>query len=333
MVVARFVASRAVGLASSSARLLVATLLGAWLVSGCNALDPALLERLRSPIEMPPVDSGTDESPPETPCVATGFERCNALDDDCDEEIDENADVSCVALNAMTMCGSEGRCLTLGCKPGFLDCNERSDDGCEHPAADGPCDMCSGPSCGGMDAGPDAAPPEDAEVEDAADELDAEVDESDACVPQAEVCDGQDNDCNDQVDETAECALERCVDTAPSYRGEECDRCVCEKCGAYTDDCQDNPNATWAMQCRAVLECYVVEARAGNCNGADCYGVGGGPCAAEINLAAGGTSGTDTGPAIGGGCTATDPPTTACMAATNYRDHCTLDLCETECAQ
>ena len=309
--------------------------LGIWcgsVLSACNAFDASALESLQSPIQRPVRDAGHGDAAAAPDCVVTSvFENCNGLDDDCNGSVDEGADVACVTLNALTACTSSGHCVTLACKPGYLDCNDTKEDGCEHPEEEGPCPSCDGEVCiddAGMDAGPE--PVEDAEVEDAAPE--AEVPPEDACVEHAETCDGEDNDCDDHVDETTECAIERCVATVPSYRGEECDRCVCEKCGAYTDDCQDNSNATWVTQCRAVLECYVVEERAGNCNGSDCYGVGGGPCAAEINIAAGGTSETDTSAAVGGGCTATDPPTTACMAAANYRDHCTLDLCADECA-
>jgi hypothetical protein len=305
-------------------------------LSACQAFDASKLDILLSPIDTPPVDAGGRDTGVDEPCTTFKAEVCNNLDDDCDDKVDENADESCFQPQSSSVCSDEGRCIVVSCDTGYVDCNDLGSDGCEHLAADGPCpneceEMCfDAGDDSGQDSGPDEPDePEDAEVEDAAE--DAAIDEPDACVEQPEACDGMDNDCDDKVDETAECAIERCVDTVPSYRGEACDRCVCEKCGAQRAECQEHPNATWREQCRDVLECYVVQARAGNCDGADCYATG--ACSAEINIAAGGVDGDDGSGAIGGNCTWVNPPTHACMGATRYRDQCTLDLCEAECAQ
>jgi hypothetical protein len=311
-----------------------ACVLSAGLLGACQAFDPGALDMLLSPVDTPEIDAGRD-SDAAVPCTSGMAEVCNGLDDDCDDTIDEKADEACFQPQSTSVCATGGRCLVVSCDPGYVDCNNLDVDGCEHSAASGPCpneceEMCID---GGQDSGSDD-PPEDAAVEDAAVEEageDAEIGEPDACIELPEVCDDMDNDCDDAVDETTECAIERCVDTTPSYRGEECDRCVCEKCAAQRANCQDQMNATWRMQCRAVVECYVVEDRAGNCgSNHDCYGTG--ACSGEINIAAGGADADDASAAIAGGCTPTNPPTTACMGATNYRDGCTLNLCETECA-
>ena len=311
---ARSVTFMACGLAYASASLLTA----------CNAFDPGVLDRLQSPIESPRDAGRSDSGPLEEPCTL-GFELCNGKDDDCDDAIDENADVACVQPHADTVCATGGRCVRLSCEDGWADCNRTPSDGCEYDEGEnGPCPTCTGSECEpAMDAGekPDAESP----VEDAA--VDAEVIDaaSDACVATAEACDGADNDCDDKVDEIAECEIQRCIATTPSYRGAQCDRCVCERCANLVDACQHSENATWQNQCRDVIECYVVEGRAGNCPDGDCYGVGSGPCAAEIQAAAGGGN-------IASNCEATTPPTTACMAATNYRDQCTNTACMNECA-
>jgi hypothetical protein len=293
-------------------------------LAACNAFDPSVLERL-SPIENPR-DAGGRDAGQEQPCTV-GFETCNGEDDDCDDEVDENADVACVQPNAEAMCAA-GRCVRVSCDDGWADCNSSDADGCEHDEENGPCSSCTGIDCepemdAGRDPEPDAETPEDAAVDA---ELDAEVDEgNDACVAMAETCDDEDNDCDGRTDEGSACDVERCIETTPSYRGAACDRCACEKCAGLVNSCQRNPDSTWQGLCRDVIECYVVETRAGNCPDGDCYGIGGGPCVEEIDSAAGGGN-------VAANCTPTSPPTTACMAAGNYRDQCTESVCADECA-
>lgn len=322
------------GARSAWIRCVSACVLSAGPLSACQAFDPSRLDILLSPSDPGPVDAGTRDTGVDEPCVFKA-ETCNNLDDDCDDKIDENADEACFQPQSSSMCSDDGRCIIESCDMGYVDCNDLDSDGCEHLEASGPCPSECEEMCfdAGQDAGPDE--PKDAAIEDAAIEdaaQDAEIEEPDACVAQPEVCDDRDNDCDDKVDETAQCAIERCVATTPSYRGEECDRCVCEKCGAQRADCQEHPNATWRLQCRDVVECYVVEDRAGNCGGnSDCYGTG--ACSAEINIAAGGANGDDASGAIAGNCTPVDPPTHACMGATSYRGECTQTLCGAECAE
>jgi hypothetical protein len=297
-------------------------------LSACEAFDSSKLEALLTPIDTPD-DDQPDSGPGDEPCTPKA-ERCNGKDDDCDDEIDEQADEACMQPMASSVCASGGRCVIVSCADGYVNCNGEDDDGCEHDSVDGPCPMaCTMCQDAGSDAGDDAGPKEDGAIEPVPD---AEVDASDACIEQDEICDGEDNDCDDAVDETTECAIQRCVATEPSFRGEACDRCVCEKCNQQRVNCQANQDATWRQLCTAVVECYVREDRAGNCGeDSDCYATG--ACTGEIHLAAGGADENDNGPAVAGGCTSTNPPTTACQAVSNYRDECTLDLCATECAQ
>jgi hypothetical protein len=300
-------------------------------LSACEAFDSGKLQALLMPIESPdagdPPDSGTDG-----PCMPRP-ELCNGKDDDCDDKVDEQADEACMQPMANSVCASGGRCVVVSCADGYLNCNGDSYDGCEHDATDGPCPMvctmCEDAGSDAGDAGDDAGPKDDGAVEPVPD---AEVDASDTCTEMDEVCDGEDNDCDDAVDETPECAIQRCAATTPSYRGEACDRCVCEKCNSQRLNCQANQDETWRKLCTDVVECYVVENQAGNCgDNQDCYATG--ACSGAIHLAAGGVDANDNIPAATGGCAATNPPTTACQAVTNYRNECTLGLCATECAQ
>ena len=112
--------------------------------------------------------------------------------------------------------------------------------------------------------------------------------------------------------------------TPPATR--ENGRCVCEK--AARSGAEGQSTRTDGRRNAARLECYVVHR--GNCGGLV-------PTATTpaqlgvINISRR-ADGDDASGAIGGNCTPVDPPTHACMGATSYRDECTLDLCEAECA-
>ena len=119
-----------------------------------------------------------DDCDDANPAVYWGaMERCNGLDDDCDEVVDEDFDLdndiencgncghACNFNNGSGACQG-GHCVLTGCYGGFFDANQIPDDGCE----------CS-PS-----------------------------------VPPDEVCDGLDNDCNGTVDDgMAGCAAGVCM--------------------------------------------------------------------------------------------------------------------------
>ena len=99
---------------------------------------------------------------PALTCTALGDEVCNALDDDCDGNVDEDfdfmtnirhcggCDQPCQAANTQTVC-EEGTCKATECFPGFADLDHEA--GCEYrcpvfPAIDEDCngvdDDCDG---------------------------------------------------------------------------------------------------------------------------------------------------------------------------------------------
>jgi hypothetical protein len=72
------------------------------------------------------VQSDTVVMPPCQPAP----ERCDGMDNDCDDRIDEGAESMCETLaNASTQCVS-GRC-EVSCNEAYQDCDEREDNGCE----------------------------------------------------------------------------------------------------------------------------------------------------------------------------------------------------------
>ncbi len=85
---------------------------------------------------------GNPQNGCERPCVPTGLESCNGLDDDCDCQIDEDFDLQ----NDPNNCGFcarvcsypygvpgcvNGNCQMLRCLDGYADCNMSTADGCE----------------------------------------------------------------------------------------------------------------------------------------------------------------------------------------------------------
>lgn len=341
--------------------------IGVWVwpvvLAGCQVFDPELIEEKA---EFPAVraDGGpTREDAPASSGCTDAIELCNAKDDDCDDHVDEGADEACRLRHALSACASGGTCVIAECDEGYLDCNARSSDGCEQATTELTCGTC-GTRClddGGLglpDAGPTQVGTLDAatggDIGSAAGSSSAAGSAAGtgggggsdagmpptnmgtmepACVPKTERCNQADDDCDKRVDETpANCALDACIASTPSYRGAACDRCACERCATQVTQCQNSMDAAWAKLCRDVTECYVMHTRAGDCgtNG-DCYGSGSGPCAGEINLAAGGTSATDNS-RTASGCGVSNPPRTACAAVSAYRDQCTRDRCATECA-
>ena len=51
----------------------------------------------------------------------SAFDICNAIDDDCDENIDETGNVRCIADHALTSCDND--CIIERCELGYTDCD------------------------------------------------------------------------------------------------------------------------------------------------------------------------------------------------------------------
>ena len=323
---------------------------GAWLrvvmvvvgAAGCRAFDPSLLDESAPFGEMRGRDSGSSESARDPDACTHTSELCNALDDDCDGKVDEDAESDCIFSHSVGACASAGQCVLADCETGYRDCNMRVQDGCEEPSGlvgckNGSSGIPSRDAGGDVQVGVDTPPPSSGSDDDAGEVTvtpPPSTDPAPSCVPGTETCNQRDDDCDGKVDEApADCALDACVAGTPSYRGAACDRCVCQRCGTNLMQCQNNPDANWAMLCRDVTECYVTNSRANMCGtNEDCYGTGNGPCAAEINLASGGSSATD-GSKAATACRASTTPDNPCAAVTQYRDQCVRDLCMTECAE
>jgi hypothetical protein len=292
------------------------------LLLGCQAFDGGLLEREEEGVSADPRPRDSGGAGMDAAVCEPQPERCNGRDDDCDGKIDEGAEADCVFDHAVGACVAGGACVLAACDEGYADCNGVTEDGCEMLRADVPCGTC-GRRCpdvttpdAGLDddggAGPDAGEPP-------------------VCIPSPEICNDEDDDCDGWVDEAGACALEMCVAGTPTYRSAACDGCACERCGQQLADCQNHPDPMWAQLCRAVIECYRVHDARGECgDNADCYMSNTGPCAAEVNLAAGNTSGTATS-MTAAGCAAGTPPVAPCAAAVNYRDQCALATCAAAC--
>ncbi|MCB9528401.1 MAG: SUMF1/EgtB/PvdO family nonheme iron enzyme [Myxococcales bacterium] len=214
----------------------------------------------------------------ELPCPdPDGGEFCNASDDDCDGRIDEgfdfNSDIDhcggcdrpCDVRNGNPFCNG-GTCAILSCLPGFVDLDDRVDNGCECAVTNGGIEICDGldNDCNGTIDDPErlVAPPE------------ARCLALGVCVgtlPRCEganwrcgypaayeqneaSCDGQDNDCDGRSDEAFEQLGRPCSDGLGICRDEgtlacagpagiactaaaQNDRQRPEECNGLDDDC------------------------------------------------------------------------------------------------
>jgi hypothetical protein len=103
--------------------------------------------------DAPPPDASTDGpvSPPDAavPCRGDALERCNGLDDDCDDRVDEGfpelnrpcaAGEGVCASGGVFVCGAQGDAVTCEARPGMPapeTCNGLDDD-CDGAVDDGP---------------------------------------------------------------------------------------------------------------------------------------------------------------------------------------------------
>ena len=195
-------------------------------------------------------------------------EICNLIDDDCDGTADEGISVLidpdncgacgavCLLQDAQSMCEG-GACRLVRCRPGFVDANGDTTDGCEcAPAADGeerPCNMrdddCDGQVDEGFPLGADCREGEGVcaalgTVACTADLLlacDAVVGEPAA----AEACNGLDDDCDGRVDEALPPGFDADGDGAPSCPDLDCGGCPdgpgCLPACARQDCAPDDP--------------------------------------------------------------------------------------------
>lgn len=120
--------------------------LGAILIGSSDIGNPEVqvdLYGLGSECEPNTIDcNGDPQDGCETPCVPSGAERCNYIDDDCDCDTDEDFDLdsdvehcggcnnACEFPNAQPTCNN-GSCELLNCLTGWRDCNGQEGDGCE----------------------------------------------------------------------------------------------------------------------------------------------------------------------------------------------------------
>ena len=92
------------------------------------------------------------------PCVPTA-EVCNAIDDDCDGQIDDGASNACseVILNADSSCvpfEESAVCVMMRCHDGFANCDGNPANGCEESFCTcNPCEDESADDAGADDGG------------------------------------------------------------------------------------------------------------------------------------------------------------------------------------
>jgi hypothetical protein len=310
---------------------------GLMLMLGCDVYDPDLLQKSEAlPVR---TDAGL-----ETPSACSQkVELCNAQDDDCDTRIDEQSENDCRFDHSTAVCVG-GSCVIVECEGGYADCNRERTDGCEQRASDIACNTCGkvcpgtgrpnggSTSTGGDNEGGDEDAGADASTDGSSGTGGETAPDASVCMPSPERCDDINNDCDDATDEGPVCAIAMCAASTPTYRGAACDECACTSCSALVALCQNHPDAAWAERCRKLVECVVENTRAGECPNGDCYIGGTGPCAAETHIASGGRDGDDTSQVLTG-CVAAETPSTACAAAINYRDRCTMQTCNRACGQ
>lgn len=137
-----------------------------FLTIGCGEAHPAddagfdagaemALDAGRTDAGAPSVDANlpVDGGPPGSDACSASPERCDMIDNDCDEAVDEEPDALCGLANAEGSC-VDGTCELASCAAGFDDCDGDPANGCESATATDPstCGVCgydcpTGDSC------------------------------------------------------------------------------------------------------------------------------------------------------------------------------------------
>jgi hypothetical protein len=121
-------------------------------LASCDVYDPELLQLLPRPSGSgaAPMDAGKDSSADEDAgdedagedpactfapydefCPMSCKETCNDLDDNCNGLVDETGSGKLCDLYKATSVCVTGTCLVASCERGYVDCNDRPEDGCE----------------------------------------------------------------------------------------------------------------------------------------------------------------------------------------------------------
>jgi hypothetical protein len=176
------------------------------------------------------------------PLAGAQEEVCNALDDNCDGDVDEDFEVGVFCIIGLGQCQDEGVTACLEDGSGVYCVAELGEEGIEFcNGKDDDCDGFTDEELGTTTCGL-------GECEHTIDNCVAGLDQ--VCDPLAgsvaEVCDGKDNDCNGEVDDElgmTTCGLGECehsIDFCLDGQVQPCDAfegAVDEECNTLDDDC------------------------------------------------------------------------------------------------
>lgn len=218
-----------------------------------------------APMTTPQVDAGNDCQPTQ--------ELCDAIDNDCDEQTDEEVDPEpCGGPTAGT---GECKAGTRNCQGGgWSECSgevQPTQEVCDDRMLDEDCDgrIDNGCACTTGDMRPCQTPPSCMAGVQACDngvwgsECIGEV------RGEREICDGEDNDCDGRVDNGSLCASgQKCAGA------DGCVECTADtECRGNADECNELYCDTRSHRCatRQVTGACTVNGRAGTCTSGNCY--------------------------------------------------------------
>jgi hypothetical protein len=183
-----------------------------------------------------------DGAPDAAPCVPTGPETCNGLDDDCNDTIDDgfgvgdacdsgDADQCLDDAVACTAAGDAGECVDAG--DALVELCNGADDDCDPTTADGSADAMIGTSCDGTDG--------DLCVEGTQSCTGGSLVCSDATGTTVDLCNSADDDCDPASADGAEDPL-----VGPGCDGTDGDLCNegTKQCTAGSVTCSDVSSTT-----------------------------------------------------------------------------------------